>query len=114
MSQDNDRDMLQGHDAIRSLRQWKRWILQRHTGEPKWQPQKKPQTKSDTVIALLDRAKGASLDEICNATSWQPPSARAFLSGLRKKGFVLAREQGVDKGTVYCMISPPSDEDALS
>jgi predicted ArsR family transcriptional regulator len=46
----------------------------------------KPQTKSDTVLALLGRAKGASLDEISKSTSWQPHSARAFLSALRKKG----------------------------
>jgi len=77
-------------------------------------PTTKPQTKSDTVIALLDRAKGATLDEICKATSWQPHSARAFLTGLRKKGLVLAREQGADEGTVYRMISPPSAEDASS
>jgi hypothetical protein len=61
---------------------------------------------------LLSRAKGASLDEICKATSWQPHSARAFLTGLRKKGLVLAREQGADEGTVYRMISAPSAEDA--
>ncbi|MEQ8743711.1 DUF3489 domain-containing protein [Parasphingorhabdus sp.] len=74
----------------------------------------KPETKSDKVIALLGRAKGASLDEICQATTWQPHSARAFLTGLRKKGLVLVREQGVDEGTVYRMISPPSVEDASS
>jgi predicted ArsR family transcriptional regulator len=74
----------------------------------------KPQTKSDKIIALLGRAKGASLDEICKATSWQPHSARAFLTGLRKKGLVLVREQGADEGTVYRIISPPSGEDASS
>ncbi len=74
----------------------------------------KPQTKSDKVIALLGRAKGASLDEICKATNWQPHSARAFLTGLRKKGLVLVREQDAGEGTVYRMISPPSAEDASS
>lgn len=74
----------------------------------------KPQTKSDKVIALLGRAKGASLAEICKATNWQPHSARAFLTGLRKKGLVLVREQGADEGTVYRMISPSIDEGASS
>ncbi|NCP44689.1 MAG: DUF3489 domain-containing protein [Sphingomonadales bacterium] len=74
----------------------------------------KPPTKSDKVIALLGRAKGASLDEICEATSWQPHSARAFLTGLRKNGLVLAREQSACEGTVYRLISPPSGEDASS
>ncbi|MEQ8743605.1 DUF3489 domain-containing protein [Parasphingorhabdus sp.] len=72
----------------------------------------KPQTKSDKVIALLGRAKGASLDEICKATNWQPHSARAFLTGLRKKGLVLVREQGVDESTVYRIASSPPPEEA--
>jgi DNA-binding IclR family transcriptional regulator len=72
----------------------------------------KPQTKSDAVIALLGRAKGASLDEICKATKWQPHSARAFLTGLRKKGFALVREQRRDEGTSYRITARPSAEDA--
>jgi len=77
-------------------------------------PTTKPPTKSDTVIALLDRAKGALLDEICKATSWQPHSARSFLTGLRKKGLVLAREQRGDEGTAYRITAHPSAEDASS
>jgi predicted ArsR family transcriptional regulator len=72
----------------------------------------KSQTKSDTVIALLDRAKGATLDEICKATNWQPHSARAFLTGLRKKGFELAREQRGEEGTSYRITARSSAEDA--
>ena len=52
---------------------------------------KKPLTKSANVIALLKRTKGASLDEICGVTKWQPHSARAFMTGLRKKGFTIVR-----------------------
>jgi len=74
----------------------------------------KPETKSDTVIALLDRAKGATLDEICKATSWQPHSARAFMTGLRKKGFVLAREQRGEEGTSYRITAHSSAEGASS
>jgi len=115
VSQGCDCEMLLDHDAIGGLGQWKRWILQRHTGDPNMPTTKiKPQTKSAKVIALLGRAKGASLEEICKATNWQPHSARAFLTGLRKKGLVLAREQGSDGGTVYRMISHPCGEDASS
>lgn len=69
----------------------------------------KPQTKSDKVIALLGRPKGASLDEICKATSWQPHSARAFLTGLRKKGLVLVREQDAGESTSYRITGGPSE-----
>ena len=72
----------------------------------------KPPTKSDKVIALLSRARGAALDEICKATNWQPHSARAFLTGLRKKGFVLVREQKGEEGTSYRITARSSAEDA--
>lgn len=67
----------------------------------------KPKTKSANFIALLNRTKGASIDEVCKATTWKPHSVRAFLTGLRKKGFVLAREQRGDYGTVYRITRSP-------
>ncbi|WP_109355469.1 DUF3489 domain-containing protein [Sphingorhabdus sp. EL138] len=70
----------------------------------------KPQTKSAKVIALLNRGKGASIDEICKATKWKPHSVRAFLTGLRKKGFVLAREQRADDGTTYQITQAPDHD----
>ena len=72
----------------------------------------KPQTKSDTVIALLDRVKGATLNEVCQTTNWQTHSIRAFMTGLRKKGFALAREQRGEEGTSYRITARPSAEDA--
>jgi len=45
-----------------------------------------PLTKSATIITAMSGTAGATLGEICSITTWQPHSARAFLSGLRKKG----------------------------
>lgn len=42
-------------------------------------------SKAATVTKLLSRNRGATLAEIMDATSWQRHSARAFLSGVRKK-----------------------------
>lgn len=70
----------------------------------------KSQTKSAKVIALLKRAKGVNVDEICKTTNWQPHSVRAFLTGLRKKGFVLAREQRSDDGTAYRVTQTPDQK----
>ncbi len=70
-------------------------------------PSTRSQTKSAKVIALLSRAKGATLDEICKATNWKSHSVRAFLTGLRKKGFVLTREQRGDDGTAYRITQNP-------
>lgn len=65
---------------------------------------KPKQTKTDKVRAMLARPQGASLDAICKATGWQPHSARAVLSGLRKAGDTIARETPTDgkaSGSVY-------------
>ncbi|MGE4431064.1 MAG: DUF3489 domain-containing protein [Sphingobium sp.] len=50
------------------------------------------QTKTAIVRKMLERTKGATLAEIMKATCWQPHSARAFMTGLRKKGTLLVRE----------------------
>lgn len=42
-------------------------------------------SKLDTVIALLRRPDGATLDEIVAATGWQRHSARGALAGAVKK-----------------------------
>lgn len=51
------------------------------------------ETKADAVNRLLRRAKGATITDIMSATSWQPHSVRAFMSGLRKKGTEILRDQ---------------------
>ena len=60
-------------------------------------------TKAATVTKLLSRNRGATLAEVMTATSWQPHSARAFLSGLRKKGKMLIKEARKDGETAYRM-----------
>ena len=43
-------------------------------------------SKQDMVIGLLLREGGAVLTELVEATGWLPHTARAALTGLRKKG----------------------------
>ena len=62
-------------------------------------------TKSDTVIRLLLRAKGATPMELIAATDWQPHSLRAFLSGLRKKGRDVVREKRKGGGHAYRIVA---------
>jgi hypothetical protein len=71
---------------------------------------KTKQTKTDKVRAMLARPQGASLEAICKATGWQPHSARAVLSGLRKAGHTIARETadgGKSAGSVYRITAKP-------
>lgn len=57
----------------------------------------KRQNKTERVIALLRREEGASLAEIVGATGWQPHSARAALTGLKKKGHAIERTKRSDE-----------------
>jgi len=58
-------------------------------------------TKTVIVTKLLSRPRGASLGDITSVTGWQSHSIRAFLTGLRKKGVSLGREQRKDGATSY-------------
>lgn len=70
-------------------------------------------SKSDTVIKLLLRAKGATPMELIAATDWQPHSVRAFLSGLRKKGRTIvhaARKTGEFANRIVASPAPAATE----
>ena len=56
-------------------------------------------SKNDQVVELLRRPEGATLEELTSATGWLPHSARAVLTGLRKKGHAIVREK---RGEVTC------------
>ena len=58
-------------------------------------------TKTVIVTRLLSRPRGASLGDITSVTGWQSHSIRAFLTGLRRKGVSLEREQRKDGATSY-------------
>jgi hypothetical protein len=60
-------------------------------------------TKAAAVTKLLSRTRGATMDEIMAQTHWQAHSARAFLSGIRKKGRVLLKEARKTGETCYLL-----------
>ncbi|MEK7414566.1 MAG: DUF3489 domain-containing protein [Planctomycetota bacterium] len=55
-----------------------------------------PITKISSVLSLLQRQDGATLNEIVEATGWLPHTTRAALTGLRKKGHAIAKERRND------------------
>ena len=69
---------------------------------------KKP-SKSEAVVKMLTRGRGATLTEVTVATSWKPHSARAFFSCLRKRGLVLVREERKNGDQAYHIAKPASD-----
>jgi hypothetical protein len=61
-----------------------------------------PESKQDSVIALLRRPEGASIDVLVKATGWQPHSVRGFLAGtVRKKLKLQLQSQKVDGTRTY-------------
>jgi DNA-binding IclR family transcriptional regulator len=63
-------------------------------------------TKSATVLTLLRREQGSTLAELVEATSWQPHTARAMLTGLRKKGHAIERRK---RGDLTCYHLPSAE-----
>jgi hypothetical protein len=57
-------------------------------------------TKQSLVLDLLHREGGASLADLVEATGWLPHTARAALTGLRKKGHAIVRNK-IDGVTRY-------------
>ncbi len=49
-------------------------------------------TKSTMLREMLQARAGASLSRLCETTGWQKHSVRAALSGLRKAGYAIERQ----------------------
>jgi hypothetical protein len=66
-------------------------------------PKQREGTRKATVIALLQRAGGATLDEIMAATAWQKHSVRGFISTLASKHgcMITSTRRETDQARVY-------------
>ncbi len=60
-------------------------------------------TKQALLIDLLKRKKGATIEELVEATGWQPHSVRGAISGTLKKklGLAVISERVGDRSRVY-------------
>lgn len=64
-------------------------------------------TRPEQLRKLLKRKSGASITEIQDTFNWQPHTARAAISGLRKAGEIIERSAG-EAGAVYRIIKQPA------
>lgn len=76
--------------------------------EPKQKPTgRKPAaanpTRQQQLAKLLERKSGATIAQLQKAFDWQPHTARAAISTLRKTGLVVERSDA-DKGAVYRIV----------
>ena len=83
------------------------------TNEPNTATAKKPakpklkQTREVHLRKLLNRKSGATIAQIQKALGWQPHTARASISRLRKAGVGIERQDS-DKGSVYRIVTDGS------
>lgn len=57
----------------------------RQAREPGARRKPREGTKQEQVLALLRRAEGATIAQICEATGWQQHTVRGFFAGLKKR-----------------------------
>jgi DNA-binding MarR family transcriptional regulator len=77
---------------------------------PAWSPREG--TKMARILGLLQRDQGATLADLIAATDWLPHTTRAALTGLRKRGYVVALDRSnKERGSTY---SIPRDSNPAS
>ena len=69
-------------------------------------PRSRDNSKQAQLIAMLRRAKGATIDEIVEALGWQPHTVRGAIAGALKKKLELevTSEKDEKRGRVYRVI----------
>ncbi len=74
--------------------------------QPKNNVPNERQTKITTLIAMLRREGGATIEEMAEATAWKVHSVRGAISGIRKKklGLDISSEKVEGRGRVYGLI----------
>jgi hypothetical protein len=65
-------------------------------------------SKLALVIEHLQRADGATIIDLTQATGWLPHTTRAPLTGLRKRGYAVVRERIGAGGSVYRISDAPA------
>ena len=83
------------------------WAAIEALPEPEPQSEVKQSSKQGSVIAMLRRPEGATVDEIASAMGWQRHTVRGLFSGTLKKklGLTLASAQE-ERGRVYRIAAP--------
>jgi len=61
-------------------------------------------TRAAQLVAMLRRKQGATIGYIVKATAWKPHTARAALTGIRKRGFVIVSKRQEGKERVYHIV----------
>jgi hypothetical protein len=85
-----------------------------HPTEDKGKAMPREGSKLASVIALLRRSEGATIDALTRATGWLPHTTRAAITGVRKRGYSVTLDRGVEGASVYRLLDPQEGEAATS
>jgi Protein of unknown function (DUF3489) len=78
--------------------------------EPSWRPPRAG-SKLDRILEMLSTDKGVALEELTRATGWLPHTARAALTGLRKRGYNVHLVRGDrETASVYRVTTPAAGD----
>jgi hypothetical protein len=76
--------------------------------DPAWVPAPRHGSKLALVIEHLQRADGATIIDLTQATGWLPHTTRAALTGLRKRGYAVIHERIGARDSVYGISAAPA------
>jgi hypothetical protein len=65
-------------------------------------------SKLDRLLGMVSTDEGATLDELIGATGWLPHTARAALTGLRKRGYDVRLVRGDRKTAAAYRVTAPA------
>jgi hypothetical protein len=69
--------------------------------------------KRTLIVGLMQRAQGATIQDLIAATGWLPHTTRAALSGLRKEGIAIERSPADrGRGSNYRVVSKQAEKAA--
>jgi len=71
-------------------------------------------SKLASVMALLRRSEGATIDVLTKATGWLPHTTRAAITGVRKRGYSVVLDRSAEGASVYRLSDPQEREAAAS
>lgn len=58
-------------------------------------------SKQAKFVAMLSRKSGVTLVKASEALGWQPHTTSAAMTGLRKRGYIIERQERDGKDSVY-------------
>jgi hypothetical protein len=83
------------------------WTAIEALPDPEQPSDAKRQSKQETVIAMLRRPQGATVDEVASVMGWQRHTVRGLFSGtLKKKLGLTIASAAEERGRVYRIAAP--------